>query len=353
MRVRLALVALALALAAPPALAQGFAGLGSGGEGYAEVRPDTALVFPRDHGSHPEFRIEWWYVTANLTDPAGTPLGLQWTVFRIATRPDGPEAGWDARQLWMAHAAVTTPDRHAAAERFARGGIGQAGARIGPVEVFVDDWRMAGPTMEALRLSARTGEFAYDLSLDAMGPLVLHGARGFSVKSTAGQASHYYSQPAYRAAGTVTLDGQVIPVTGQAWLDREWSSQPLTSDQAGWDWFSLRLETGEMLMVYGLRDTGGGRYVTGTWIDPDGTATALPVGAVTMTPLATHRVAGRDVPARWRLALPERGLDIEVTALNPDAFNDLTFPYWEGPVAVSGSHQGTGYMELTGYPTDR
>jgi len=25
------------------------------------------------------------------------------------------------------------------------------------------------------------------------------------------------------------------------------------------------------------------------------------------------------------------------------------FPYWEGPVFATGSHEGRGYLEMTGY----
>jgi len=169
------------------------------------------------------------------------------------------------------------------------------------------------------------------------------------VKAPGGQASYYYSQPFYRLDGTVTLEGETMPVTGTAWLDREWSSQPLAEDQTGWDWFALHLATGEKLMAFRLRDTSGGSYMRGTWIAPDGTPQPLPDGAITAAPLARTQVAGRAVPTEWRLRLPEKGLDVTVRALNPQSYMDLTFDYWEGPVTVSGSHAGTGYLEMTGY----
>jgi len=342
------LIALALSLASP-ALPQGFSGLGSTAEGFAEVRPGHHLTFPRDHGPHPAFRIEWWYITANLTDARGGPLGIQWTVFRIATTPRPSGNDWQADQIWMAHAAVTTPDRHLFAERFARGGIGQAGAQVDPVDVWLDDWRMTGPSMEAVTLTARADEFAYRLALTAEGPLVLNGEAGYSVKSQAGQASHYYSQPHFAVTGTVLIEGAETTVTGHAWLDREWSSQPLTGDQTGWDWFSLRFDTGEKLMIYGLRHQDGSRYATGTWIMPDGTAQIVPPDATQMEPLRTHKTANRTVPIAWHLALPDRALDIEVRALNPDSYMATQFPYWEGPVTVRGSHTGLGYLEMTGH----
>ena len=98
--------------------------------------------------------------------------------------------------------------------------------------------------------------------LQAEGPLVLQGDRGYSVKSAGGQASHYYSQPFYRVTGRLDLPAGPVAVTGQAWLDREWSSQPLAADQTGWDWFSLSFDTGEKMMGFVLRD-GGARLHLG------------------------------------------------------------------------------------------
>lgn len=337
-----------LAMLAQPALGQGFAGMGTEAEGFAMPAPEPVFDFPADHGPHPDYRIEWWYLTANLQGPEGTPYGLQWTLFRSALAP-GAGPGWSSPQVWFAHAAVTTPEDHYSTERFARGGIGQAGVQADPFVAKIDDWRLAGPSLDDLDLSASGPDFAYDMALRAEGPLVFHGAQGYSVKSDQGQASYYYSQPFYRIEGTLSLPDGEVPVTGSAWLDREWSSQPLAADQTGWDWFSLTLETGEKLMAFQLRQRDGTTYSSGTWIAPDGTTTALPDGAITTEPLTQTEVAGRQVPTRWRLALPARGLDVTVAALNPAAWMGVSVPYWEGPVTVSGSHDGTGYLEMTGY----
>lgn len=343
MNVKMLLLALVLPL---PALAQGFAGLGTDAGGFAVPQPETVLQFPADHGAHPAFRIEWWYLTANLTGPDGAPLGLQWTLFRSALAP-GEAAGWASPQLWMGHAAVTTATTHHVAERLARGGIGQAGVQAAPFAAWIDDWAMQGPGLDNLRLTASGSDFAYDVQLTARGPLVLHGQQGYSVKSAAGQASHYYSQPFYEVSGTIRLPDGEIPVTGTAWLDREWSSQPLAADQTGWDWFSLSFDTGDKLMGFVLR--GGRDYTSATWISADGQATALPDGAFSAAPLARHAVAGREVPVRWRVQLPGRGVDVTVAALNPGAWMATSVPYWEGPITLEGSHTGKGYLEMTGY----
>ncbi|WP_171129616.1 MULTISPECIES: lipocalin-like domain-containing protein [unclassified Ruegeria] len=344
MSVRVFLLALWLPVTA---WAQGYAGLGGSAEGFDTPDPDYVFSFPRDHGPHPSFRIEWWYLTANLTGADGQDYGVQWTLFRSALKPKEQE-GWQSPQIWMGHAAITTPDQHFFDERLSRGGIGQAGVSAQPFEAWIDEWHMRGDNFDQLELSANSDTFSYDLQLSATGPLVFHGQKGYSVKSADGQASHYYSQPSYDVQGVLRLPSGDVTVTGNAWLDREWSSQPLASDQSGWDWFSLSLNDGHKLMAFRLRG-GRGDFTAATWIYPDGTTATLPDGAAQFEVLDTDEVAGRNVPTRWRITLPARGIDVEVAAMNPQAWMGTRFEYWEGPVRVSGSHAGRGYLEMTGY----
>jgi predicted secreted hydrolase len=331
-----------------PLWAQGFAGLGSQADGFTVPTRGYVFDFPADHGAHPDYRIEWWYLTANLTGPDGTAYGVQWTLFRSALAPETRE-GWQDPQIWFAHAALTTPERHYVAERAARGGIGQAGVVADPFEAWIDDWQMAGPSFDQLQVRARGEAFAYALDLTASGPLVLHGADGFSVKSDQGQASYYYSQPFFDVRGTLTLPTGPVTVTGSAWLDREWSSQPLSEDQSGWDWFSLSFDSGDKLMGFLLRNSDGTSYSSATWIAPDGATTAYDTGAFAAQPLDWSEIAGRQMPTRWAVQLPDRNVDVTVTAMNPDAWMAVSIPYWEGPVTVTGSHAGRGYLEMTGY----
>ena len=324
--------------------AQGFAGLGTQADGFSIPQPDPTFDFPPDHGPHNDYRIEWWYLTANLTGPDGTPYGLQWTLFRSALAPEAGD-GWTAPQLWMGHAAVTTPDDHYVSERLARGGIGQAGVTADPFGAWIDDWVLEGD-WQTLRMTASGPDFAYDMALTAEGPLVFHGADGFSVKSAAGQASYYYSQPFFAIEGTLQLPGGDIPVTGNAWLDREWSSQPLADNQTGWDWFSLSFDSGDKLMGFRLQQTDGENFTSATWITPAGDTTAYTDGALTALPLATN---DNGVPVKWRVSLPDRDVDVTVTAINDNAWMATSVPYWEGPVTVTGSHGGVGYLEMTGY----
>ncbi|MEL6690737.1 MAG: lipocalin-like domain-containing protein [Pseudomonadota bacterium] len=349
MNVKALLTLLFTLVAGSFAQAQSFAGLGEDADGFALPVLGDQFVFPEDHGPHPAFRIEWWYLTANLVGADGRDYGVQWTLFRSAREPRA-NATWQSPQTWMGHAALTTPEAHYAAERFARGGSGQAGAAASPFAAWIDDWEMSGSdTLGELRLTARAEGFAYDLTLDAQGPLVFHGQDGHSVKSAEGQASRYYSQPFYEVTGEIeTLDG-LMQVTGTAWLDREYSSQPLGRTQSGWDWFAFTLPDGHRLMAFELRDSQNADYQSGSWIAPDGSVTPLQPGDFKAEPNAWTDVDGRRIPTSWTFAYPAQGVDVELTAVNPNAWNDLVFAYWEGPFRFSGTHDGTGYLEMTGY----
>lgn len=342
---RILCLALGLAIAPCQLSAQGFAGLEQVEQGYSLPSPEYRLQFPEDHGSHPLFRIEWWYVTANLDGPDGSVYGIQWTLFRNALAPTAE----DRDQAWMGHAAISSPEGHYVAERLARGGIGQAAVNAEPFEAFIDEWEMTGPQLSDIRLFAQGTDFSFDLRLHADGPFVPQGESGFSIKSDAERASHYYSQPFYMVEGTLSLPTGEIAVSGNGWLDREWSSAPLAPDQTGWDWISLHLETGEKLMGYRMRDTSGGAYTVGTWIAPDGTPSPQRPGQIFMNPVEFENVGGRDLPIEWKVSVPSRDLNIVVEAIYPESWMPTLVPYWEGPVRVTGSHRGKGYLEMSGY----
>ncbi|MGV8919971.1 MAG: lipocalin-like domain-containing protein [Pseudomonas sp.] len=333
---------------------EGFAGLGNEAAAFTQVVPGRAFDFPQDHGPHDGFRIEWWYITANLKDDQGHDFGVQWTLFRNALKA-GPEgAGWSDQTIWMGHAAVTSSTQHYAAERYARGGVEQAGVTTTPFKAWIDDWTFDSQApvdnpLGDMQLHARGPNFGYQLHLTSNRPLVLQGEQGFSQKSEQGQASYYYSQPFFQADGSLEIEGKTYHVSGPAWLDREWSSQPLTANQTGWDWFSVHLDSGEQVMLYRMRQKQGAPYLTGTWIGADGHTEVLKGSQIELTSEATSEVAGRTMPTRWSVKIPSKQLDITTTAINPKAWMNLQIPYWEGPVRLSGNRTGTGYLEMTGY----
>ena len=342
-----------------------FAILAQAAEGYSQAVPGRVLEFPADHGAHPDFRIEWWYLTANLADDEGRAYGAQWTLFRTAVRPPGSEPtsnAWQSDQVYMAHFALTWPQGHRGFQRYARGGdhAGEAQAAVSaqPFAAWLDDWSLhsTGDGWLPLEVRARQDDHALALRLRSDRPLVLQGGDGFSQKHPGGGGSHYYSQPFLTADGWVEIGGQRIDVTGQTWLDREWSSQFLQPDQQGWDWFALHLESGEKLMLFRLRPmpgTQGGAYRHAVLIHPDGERQELGPDAVELEVLRRDRIAGRRLPLAWRVALPTLGRELRIEALRPDQWMDVDFPYWEGAVRAEGKgpgNRGVGYMELTGYP---
>jgi predicted secreted hydrolase len=269
--------------------------------------------------------------------------------------PGAQQEGWANQQIWMGHAAVTSAGTHRTSETFARGGVGQAGVGAKPFRAWIDSWEMRGPegmsdmTIAPLDLRASGADFSYALRLSADRPLVLQGDAGYSQKSERGQASYYFSQPYFKASGTITIDDKQVAVTGLAWMDREWSSQPLASDQTGWDWFSLHLDSAEKLMLFQLRQHDGQNYFSGNWIGPDGKSVQVASADIAMTPVSSTEVAGRKVPTQWSIAIPSRGLQIETAPLNAKSWMTTSFPYWEGPIAFRRSHSGIGYLEMTGY----
>ena len=330
---------------------------------YAQVTPGKQLLFPRDHSPHPDYRIEWWYLTANLKDREGRQWGLQWTLFRQALSPQQVESGWESNQMWMAHAAITTPEGHFYEQRFARGGIGQAGvnqiSEDGYFNAWIDDWQWRSDSAGLLpaRLSFNVGEREVNLLLESTGELMKNGDDGYSQKSQLGQASYYYSQPHIRVRGFVNQGLEKNYLNGQGWLDREWSSQPLAENQQGWDWFSLHLDDGEKLMIYQVRNNDGQHWLSGSWIDPRGKASSLDKSAISLNSVTTRSVPtgknrARELPMEWQLALVDQQRSWRIRPLYDQQWMDTQFPYWEGVVLVEdeqGRRSGVGYMELTGY----
>jgi len=333
------------------------------GLGFAQVTPGQGLQFPRDHGAHPDYRIEWWYLTANLADRSGRQWGLQWTLFRQALRPQQVEAGWQSNQVWMAHAAITTPEGHFYAQRYARGGIGQAGVnRVsddGYFSAWIDDWewRSQSAAIFPAKLKFNVGERDIILFLESTGDLVANGVDGYSQKSAQGQASYYYSQPHLRVRGHVNQGTEKTYLSGQGWLDREWSSQALADNQQGWDWFSLHLDDGHKLMVYQLRHDDGQHWLSGNWINPHGDAELLGRNSIDLRSTRSRNVKtgadqSRELPLEWQLTLVDHQRSWRIRPLYDQQWMGTNIPYWEGVVLVEdeqGAPSGVGYMELTGY----
>lgn len=353
--------------------------------------PDYRMSFPQDHGTHDQFDIEWWYLTANLQDEAGDPYGLQWTLFRFKnSRPRSSQAEgnnsssslknspvmlnestvsldkkWHNDQIYMAHASIHSLDTHWFSEKFARGGVGNAGLTVLPLNLFIDDWQWLNSdgdtglfpstlTFSATDTSKPNAEASATFTLNQTGPLVQHGDNGFSVKSNNGHASHYYSAPFISIEGELTqaidtLTAASIKLKGQAWFDKEWTSQLLDTGTQGWDWLSLHLDDGNKIMAFRMRLKNQDDYVTGSYITSTGEQITLQPGDLTLQPVSVKKVDGRQLPLIWKLIIPSKKIDLTISTLKDKQWNNAAVPYYEGMVKIEGSHGGVGFLELTGY----
>ena len=342
--------------------------LGHDARGYARALGPRAFAFPADHGPHLEYRNEWWYYTGNVHTDRGRRFGFQLTIFRIALAPapvlGSRRSAWATSAVYTAHFAVSdvTSGRFHSFDRTSRAALGLAGVTAGPGRPFrawVEDWSVEGQGADALpmRLRASQGDVGLDLALDRGKPPVLQGDRGLSRKSAEpGNASYYYSLPRLPARGTIRLGGTSHVVSGLAWMDREWSTSALGSDQVGWDWFALQLTDGRDLMLYRLRRRDGtvDPLSQGTVVDADGASRVVAADAVALEVLDQwqSRRSGARYPARWRIRVPDEGLALEVVPALADQELDVAVRYWEGAVTVTtldGRPAGLGYVELVGY----
>jgi predicted secreted hydrolase len=326
--------------------------------------------FPRDHGSHPTYRTEWWYYTGHLHSKIGRAFGFELTFFRRGVPPDEIKtlpSKWSVKDLYLAHFAVTdiSGKRFHFSEKFSREGLGKAGADESRLRVWIDDWRAEASAEPSAShtLAAHDETHALALTLQPAKPLVTHGAAGISRKGKdVGQASHYYSFTRLATNGKLTIDGESFDVTGTSWMDHEFGSAELGADQVGWDWFSIQLEDDTELMLYRMRRKDGSSDLasSGTAVSPDGRTRHLEVTdfQIESTGTWTSPESKATYPSRWRLRFPSLDLVLDVTPLLADqelrTSRSTKVSYWEGAVAVTGTKQGRpvkgqGYVELTGY----
>jgi len=329
------------------------------GEEFSKALEVIPFEFPEDHGPHLDYRTEWWYYTGNLADAEGNRYGYQFTIFRRAILPGKPEreSEWGTRQIYFAHFTVTdvTGKTFENYERFDRAAAGLAGAQALPYyHVWIDDWYAKEIEPGQVQLKAEQGNIGIDLILEQAKPPALQGDRGLSTKSAApGDASYYYSLTNNPSQGTITTPRGTFEVTGNSWMDREWSTTVVDKKAIGWDWFSLQLDDQREIMFFHIRREDGSIEPAsgGTIILSDGTTRRLALDEVQITKLDTWTSpkSGATYPSEWSFAIPSEGIDLHITPLLNDQELQVSFTYWEGAVKIEGTQSGYGYIELTGY----
>lgn len=344
-------------------------------DGFAVPQPGRRFEFPRDHGSHPEFKIEWWYVTGHLFGEQDRRFGFQATFFRRAGPPPTNESAITATsaafgndELHLAHMALLDVQggRFIHEERLNRAGW-DAGSSTNTLAVWNGNWflRLGTNANGALSMQGSIrGEANFSLALTPTKPLVVFGENGVSRKGASPTASsHYLTFSRLAVAGEVTLEGRKQSVRGQAWMDHEISSSQLDDDQAGWDWASLQLNDGREIMAYRLRkkDDRTDPFSQLAWVNTQGVVTNFNSTQFSWTAVRTWKspATGGVYPVHVKLTTtdPVSGQSVSFTLepilLQQELSGALGgIPYWEGACHVlneQGANVGSAYLELTGY----
>ena len=352
---------------------------------FEKALRERKFSFPQDHAAHPGFRQEWWYFSGNVQSIDGHRFGYELTFFRIGLRPPNAlEASgvknqktslWRTNNIYMAHFAVTDIDnkKFYYTEKFGREAMGLAGAGIyfkerlegdsTQLKVWLDDWRVesVGNTVFPIELVARAKDFSISLVLNETKQVVLQGENGLSLKGNKpGNASYYYSIPRMVTVGSIAVAGEKYSVSGNSWLDREWSTSQLEPEQEGWDWFALQLDDNREIMFYSLRKKDGSLDLNsaGILVDENGKSRYLTANEVSIEVLRRWKSPHSNIeyPAGWKITIPSESLELQITPAIADQELNLTLRYWEGAVKVSGKYKnenkiiaGKGYVELAGY----
>lgn len=334
-------------------------------DSFERAEGPMPLIFPEDHGPHPDYQTEWWYYTGNLDTTEGRHFGYQLTFFRRALIPaeqrSQRNSDWATDQVFMGHFALTNVQGNEfnAFERFSRGAAGLSGAQADPYAVWLEDWQVKETNPGTYNLVASQEGIELDLTLtDRKGP-ILQGDQGYSQKGPdPGNASYYYSLTRLESNGIVRLDGESFAVSGTSWMDHEYSTSALSAGQIGWDWFSLQLSDNSELMVFQIRRDDGSidPFSGGSFVASDGSVVHLAQNDFIIEiqdTWASPRSSGI-YPSRWAVSVPKLDLILNIEPFLADQELDVSYAYWEGAVRFDGNRatqlvNGHGYVEMTGY----
>ena len=328
--------------------------------------PAGPLRFPRDHGSHPELRTEWWYLTGH-TRVDERAFGFQLTFFRSRVPgTQGMRSRFAAQQLLFAHAALTDLQggRMLHDQRIARAGFGLAEASTQDTDIVLGDWTLKRSNIEGRsRYAARMrgDSFALDLELDATQSVLLQGGSGLSRKGPhPDNLSLYITEPQLRMQGSITLGRERLALSataGRAWLDHEASEAILPDEAVGWDWTGMNLENGSALTAFQLRRADGtALWAGGSWRAPGSKVRVFGPEELRFTPLRTWSsdASGARYPVAWRLETPIGAFEVHalLDAQELDSRGSTGAFYWEGVSELRTDGRlavGRGYLEMTGY----
>jgi predicted secreted hydrolase len=311
-------------------------------EQWYEVQSEQIVLveLPRDDAPHDDY-MEWWYYNGHLQTEAGRRFAFHYVVFAVNALATHTAA----------HASLIDlqTGRHLTAQKRTSGNPSR-GTKDG-FRFELGEWHMVGSNGND-RLRVSTPEFSFNLKLTEGAPPVMQGGTGLLSFELTG-SSYYYSRPRMPATGAVKLDGEIFDVTGVAWFDHQWGNFEV--NELGWDWFALQLDNGADIMLYQLFDSDGLPVLISGTLARDGQTTVLNEAdfEVTVTARWTSPKTGIEYPMGWTVGIPSHAMQLTVSPLLRNSeFDGRTTSYkvyWEGPVAITGSHTGKGFVEMSGY----
>jgi predicted secreted hydrolase len=330
--------------------------------GFTRAVAPYSFTFPADYGIHPAFQLEWWYYTGNLTSSDGRRFGYQFTIFRYGIIPPSNGQLAERDDLFAADLAISDVEGQQFLAQRIPPSFGPAGVSPDvPLHIWVRNWQMTAQDAAAkmIHLQASTALIGIDLTTLQIKPPALNGDHGLSIKGPLpGEASYYYSLTRLPTTGSLTINGASFQVTGNSWMDHEFSTGALDKNAQGWDWFSLQLDNNRELMIYFIRNQDGSIEPAsqGTFVDAEGTTQTISLTKIQVQTLThwTSPQSGVSYPSGWRITIQNPSFQLTVTPLLADQEQRSIITYWEGAVSITGSDAGqavtgSGYVELTGY----
>ena len=329
--------------------------------------------FPRDHGAHSNYKVEWWYITGHLHHDGKRRFGFQATFFRFARPADVKRNGISAFEdsaLHMAHMGISDlkTNKHIHQERLNREGW-DAKASETHMEMTNGNWSLKQtlpPKAFEMKLNGSIrSEANFTLTLTPLKDLTFFGDKGVSIKGKEASAKSFYlTFTRLGVEGQLRFSGEDYKVNGQAWMDHEISSSQLDDSQVGWNWTSIQFHDNTELMLYLLRkddqsfDEASRLYL----IIENGELKTYAQPDFSWKTLRTWHSQKTDAhyPIEYQLKI-KKGESWQTITVKP-TFDKQEMAgrignthYWEGAGTVydeEGNEIGYSYTELTGFNQD-
>lgn len=305
--------------------------------GSCEVAPQGMVTLPADDAAHPAEPVEWWYWTGHLQAADGRWFGFESAFFSVT---------YYGQPGQMIHHAIT--DEGTGTFHYTSTQVFGAPAQVeGGFDLAVGAMTAVGGGGHDV-LHGEVDGYVLDVTLDSLKAPVLQHGDGYTDYSFGGN-TYYYSRERMAAAGTITVGGETIAVTGTGWFDHQYGDLNTAID-TGWDWFGIQLDDDREIMLFVVRASTGDTLVGGSLSNAD--CSTVEIGPtdfeITATGSFTTANGACTYPSGWTIRVND--LDLVVTPVLADqALDTAVIDYWEGAATVTGDVTGRAYVELTGY----